>query len=261
MILLKPIQCDKIWGYERWIASTHPDGCQKDFLDAIGNDYPLIVKVIQADETLSVQVHPDDETARRLEGNGQRGKTECWYVLDAQPDAKIAYGMKENFSNEQIEKSIENGTFQNELNFEKVGKGDFIFIPSGTVHAIGKGIRVLEVQQSSNITYRMYDWGRPRELHVQKSLQSLKRNRLSEIKSFDGKFECEYFSLEIFCGNRFKAEQITLLYCIEGDDVCVSSSSGDTKILGAESLAVVFPGEEIQVNGTARFMKICASAV
>lgn len=257
MLKLNPIHCDKIWGYERWIASTHPDGCQKEFLNAIGKDYPLIVKVIQANETLSVQVHPDDETAKKLEGEGVRGKTECWYVLDAEPDAKLAYGIKENFSKEQIASSIQQGTFQNELNFINVKKGDFVFIPSGTVHAIGKGIRVLEVQQSSNITYRMYDWGRPRELHVQKSLASLKNNNLLKAGSFPGKFECEYFSLELFAEKTFSAKKLTLLYLLEGQNVELCGSDGTKIPMVQEDIVSVFPDETIFVNGTSKFMKIC----
>lgn len=257
MLKLNPIQCDKIWGYERWIASTHPDGCQKDFLNAIGKDYPLIVKVIQANETLSVQVHPDDETAKKLEGDGVRGKTECWYVLDAEPDAKLAYGIKENFSKEQIASSIQQGTFQNELNFVSVKKGDFVFIPSGTVHAIGKGIRVLEVQQSSNITYRMYDWGRPRELHVQKSLASLKNNNLLKAGPFPGKFECEYFSLELFEEKSFAPKKQTLLYLLEGQNAELCGSNGTKIPMAQEDIAVVFPDETISISGNAKFMKIC----
>ncbi|MGN0729251.1 type I phosphomannose isomerase catalytic subunit [Treponema sp.] len=255
MIKLKPIQCDKIWGYERWIASTHSDGCQKEFLEALGKNYPLIVKVIQANETLSVQVHPDDETARQLEGGDACGKTECWYVLDAEPDSRLAYGVKKDISKAHIENSINEGTFQNDLSFINVRKGDFIFIPSGTVHAIGKGIRVLEVQQSCNITYRMYDWGRPRELHVQKSLASLKNCALSEPGAFPGKFECEYFSLEFFDGNSFRASETTLLFLLEGNGVQISSS-GSSLAVEPEDIVAVFPGEEISVSGKGRFMKI-----
>ena len=94
MLKLNQIRSDKIWGYELWIASTHPNGCQEEFKNAVGGDYPLLVKVIQADDTLSIQVHPDDELAVKLEGPGNRGKTECWYVLDAATDAKLVYGIK-----------------------------------------------------------------------------------------------------------------------------------------------------------------------
>ena len=93
-IKLTPITSEKIWGYELWIASTHPNGTQPEFAQAVGGDFPLLVKIIQANDTLSIQVHPDDQKALELEGPGNRGKTECWYVLDAAPDAKLVYGLK-----------------------------------------------------------------------------------------------------------------------------------------------------------------------
>ena len=96
MIKLNAIRSDKIWGYENWIASTHPNGMQKEFLDFAGNDFPLLVKVIQANEALSVQVHPNDETAARLENC--RGKTECWYVLSARKGATLVYGLNDSYT-------------------------------------------------------------------------------------------------------------------------------------------------------------------
>ena len=101
MVKLNPIRSEKVWGYEDWIASTHPDGCQSEF-KALVKDYPLLVKVIQANDTLSVQVHPDDEDAKRLEGQNCRGKTECWYVLSADEGASLVYGLKGNPSKEEI---------------------------------------------------------------------------------------------------------------------------------------------------------------
>lgn len=213
MKLLKPLHFDKIWGYEDWIASTHKDGPQPEFVKIAGN-FPLLVKIIQADSTLSVQIHPDDKTAVELEGAGNRGKTECWYVLDAKPDARLVYGFKKDYSIEEIKKAIDDEKIESLLNQVHVKKGDFIFIPSGTVHAIGGGLRLLEVQQSCNITYRFYDWGRGRELHIEKGLKSIKTSAqikndlngsakingevfdLAKISPFGRYFDCEYFSIE-----------------------------------------------------------------
>lgn len=212
MKLLTPLHFDKIWGYEDWIASTHKDGAQSELVKAAG-DFPLLVKIIQADSTLSVQIHPDDKTAVELEGKGSRGKTECWYVLDAAPDAKLVYGFKQDYSAEEIKKAIDDEKIESLLNQVNVKKGDFVFIPSGTVHAIGGGLRLLEVQQSCNITYRFYDWGRGRELHIEKGLKSVKTSEqikrdlgtsakmdgeifdLSRILPFKKRFECGYFSI------------------------------------------------------------------
>ena len=114
MIKLNPIRLDKVWGYENWIASVHPAARHKNFYDACST-YPLLIKVIQADDTLSVQVHPDDEAALKLEGEGNVGKTECWYVLDAASDAKLVFGLKKNsdgiYSSDELASAIKNNEF------------------------------------------------------------------------------------------------------------------------------------------------------
>ena len=188
MLKLESIKSEKIWGYELWIASTHPNGCQNDLKNAIGGEYPLLVKIIQANDTLSIQVHPDDEFAVKLEGVGNCGKTECWYVLDATEDAKLVYGIRDGFSNEVLAKAIKDNTLEQYLNFVKVQKGDFIYIPAGTVHAIGAGLRLLEVQQSCDLTYRLYDWGRGREVHIEKGLSVIKKDDMIPVAPFDKHF-------------------------------------------------------------------------
>ena len=139
MIKLKALHFDKIWGYEEWIASVHPGGRQEEFYDAVGKDFPLLVKIIEAKDSLSVQVHPDDQLARELEGEKERGKTECWYVLAAEEGAKLVYGLKGSYTTEELRQAIEEGRLEDYLNLASVKKGDFIFIPAGTVHAIGGG--------------------------------------------------------------------------------------------------------------------------
>ena len=160
MLALKAIKSDKIWGYELWIASTHPNGKQDAFEKFCGGSYPLLVKVIQANDKLSVQIHPDDATARLYEGENACGKTECWYVLDAEKDARLVCGLNGIYTASELRKAIKANSIQDCLNYVSVKKGDFVYIPSGTVHAIGGGLRLLEVQQSCDITYRFYDWGR-----------------------------------------------------------------------------------------------------
>ena len=184
MLKLNAIQLDKIWGYEQWIASTHENGLQQDLLNSMGGNYPLLVKIIQANENLSIQVHPDDDSAKLLEGNDAVGKTECWYVLDALPDASLVYGLKKQYTKEQIKDAILNNTLEDFLNIVPVSKGDFIFIPAGTVHAIGKGLRLLEIQLSCDTSYRLYDWGRDRELHVEKGIAVIKNDKIKPIEKF-----------------------------------------------------------------------------
>jgi mannose-6-phosphate isomerase len=133
---------------------------------------PLLVKVIFAREKLSVQVHPDDRMARRY---GQpHGKTECWYALAAEPGAQVAAGLKPGVTLDQIKTGIETGTLEASLNVLPVAAGDMILVDAGTVHAIWPGSILLEIQQNSDVTYRMYDYGRPRELHIEKSLEATK---------------------------------------------------------------------------------------
>lgn len=194
MVKLNSIRSDKIWGYENWIASTHPNGMQKDFYDFAGGDFPLLVKVIQADDTLSVQVHPNDEVAARLENC--RGKTECWYVLSARKGAQLVYGLDDSYTPDELREAIEDESLEDMLFYADVKAGDFVYIPAGTVHAIGGGLRLLEVQQSSDITYRLYDWGRGRECHVEKGIACIDESGIQEIAPFDGDFDCPYFCLE-----------------------------------------------------------------
>ena len=150
MLKLESIKSEKIWGYELWIASTHPNGCQNDLKNAIGGEYPLLVKIIQANDTLSIQVHPNDEQAKKENDNG---KTEMWYVLDATKDAKLVYGFNKDCSSEEVRESIKDGTLLDSLQIVDVKKNDVFFIEPGTVHAIGAGSLIAEIQESSNLTY------------------------------------------------------------------------------------------------------------
>jgi len=138
-----------------------------------GEEFPLLVKIIDAREDLSIQVHPDDDYARAHE-NGARGKNECWYILDCPEDGDIIIGHHAQ-NKEQLKTMVENQQWDRLLNVIPIHRGDCFYIPSGTVHAIRKGTLLLEIQQNSDLTYRLYDYGRlqngkPRELHLKKSL-------------------------------------------------------------------------------------------
>lgn len=148
----------------------------KAFLGTKGDKYeefPLLIKFIDAKSDLSVQVHPDDEYAKKHENS--YGKTETWYILDCDEGAQLIYGFNKEITREEFRKSIENNTFLDYVNKVNVKKGDVFFINAGTLHAIGGGILLAEVQQNCNTTYRVYDYGRlvdgkPRELHIEKAL-------------------------------------------------------------------------------------------
>jgi mannose-6-phosphate isomerase len=133
---------------------------------------PLLIKVLFPKDKLSVQVHPDDRMAQKY--GDPRGKTECWYALAAEPGAEVAVGLKPGATLAQIEREIHDGTLESSLNLLPVTAGDVIFVDAGTVHAIWAGSVLLETQQNCDLTYRMYDYGRPRELHIQKSLEATK---------------------------------------------------------------------------------------
>jgi mannose-6-phosphate isomerase len=138
--------------------------------NAVDSGSPLLIKVIFAREKLSVQVHPDDRLAQK---HGEpRGKTECWYTLNAEPDAKVALGLKPGVTLDAVKSGIENGTLEEDLILVPVQAGDLIFVDAGTVHAIWPGSILLETQQYSDTTYRMYDYGRGRELHVENSIEA-----------------------------------------------------------------------------------------
>jgi mannose-6-phosphate isomerase len=131
---------------------------------------PLLIKMIFAREKLSVQVHPDDKMAQKY--GEPRGKTECWYALAAEPGAQVAAGLKPGVTLDQIKTEIHDGTLEESLNVLPVEAGDMIYVDAGTVHAIWPGSILLETQQNCDLTYRMFDYGRPRELHIEKSLEA-----------------------------------------------------------------------------------------
>jgi len=129
-----------------------------------GEDLPLLAKYIFTSERLSVQVHPNDEQARAR--GLQQGKSECWYILDAEPGAVLGLGFVREVSRAELRAAAVDGSIEELMNWRPVQAGDFFFVPAGTVHAIGAGISLLEFQQNADVTYRLYDYGRPRELHL-----------------------------------------------------------------------------------------------
>jgi mannose-6-phosphate isomerase len=157
----------------------------RDLIEQFGEDlcpetltgrFPILIKYIDANRRLSVQVHPDDDYARVNEGPQELGKTECWYVLEAQPGAELVVGMKRGVTRKIFRDMIDSGNIEDGIHSLPVSKGDFVYIKSGTVHAIMEGILICEIQENSDSTYRLYDWGRvgndgkPRPLHLEKAM-------------------------------------------------------------------------------------------
>ena len=143
-----------------------------------GTRFPLLIKLLDCAQWLSLQVHPDDQLAVELEGEGQFGKTEAWHILDAEPDAKLIAALKPNTPPELVAESIRDGTIIDHVQYVNVERGDTVFMPAGTLHALGPGLLVYEVQQTSDWTYLVYDWGRTatekRPLHIEKSVRATK---------------------------------------------------------------------------------------
>jgi mannose-6-phosphate isomerase len=129
-----------------------------------GGDLPLLAKYIFTSERLSIQVHPNDEQARARAL--PQGKSECWYILDAEPGATLGLGLTRAVGKDELRRSARDGSIEQLMDWRPVVTGDFVFVPSGTIHAIGAGISLLEFQQNADVTYRLYDYGRPRELHL-----------------------------------------------------------------------------------------------
>ncbi|HYL38363.1 MAG TPA: class I mannose-6-phosphate isomerase [Bryobacteraceae bacterium] len=157
-------------------------------------DIPLLVKFLFTSDRLSVQVHPDDAFAALHEKS--LGKTEMWYVLRADPGAQLAIGFRETLTRDRLRESALSGEIVNLLNWISVEAGHAFFLPAGTVHAIGPGLALCEIQQNSDVTYRLYDYGRPRELHLEKALQvaSLAASRPKPVML---PIDCQYFHTEL----------------------------------------------------------------
>ena len=211
---------------EGWMLSCHKDGqntilggnfANQTLTDVIKNNpdflgengkkfeyFPILIKLIDAKNDLSVQVHPDNEYAMRVEK--EYGKTECWYILDCEDNAELIYGFNRELSSEEFRKAVEENTFLDAVNKVKVKKGDLFFIEAGTLHAIGKGILLAEIQQNSNTTYRVYDYGRlgadgkPRELHTEKAIDVTTYTPPTRDTNPEGK---------LFVGNGFTKQLLT----------------------------------------------------
>lgn len=319
--LLKPSGKDYLWGGNRlnedfnkeidleplaetWECSTHPDGpsyiatgeykgktlsevlkMHPEYLGTHPNtdgELPILVKFIDAKKDLSVQVHPDDEYALKHE-DGQLGKTEMWYVLDATKNATLIHGFNSDVNEEQVRNSIKDGTIDKYLNKVSVNKDDLFYISAGTIHAIGAGTLVAEIQENSNLTYRLYDYNRVdkngniRELHIDKALKVLNYKASTKVRQpirvykykngYSSEFlcRCKYFEVykakintqncrEMF---RFKTQSNSfhVLLCIDGCGTLISDREvipffkGDCIFVPANSV-------DLKVHGVASFLNV-----
>lgn len=209
------------------------------------SDFPILIKLIDAKEDLSVQVHPDDDYA--LKNEGKHGKNEMWYVLDCEADSHIIYGFRESITKEEFRRAVRDNTLMEKLNYVPVKKGDVFMINAGTVHSIGKGCLMAEIQQNSNVTYRVYDYerrdsdGNLRELHIEKALDVMERVPSQIMTQQHGKIliESEYFSVykENFDGNsdiRRNDKSFTHILITDGFGIIESGCGSGGMRLNAE---------------------------
>ena len=320
--LLKPAGKDYLWGGSRlnddfskgidleplaetWECSTHPDGPStvasgefsgrllsdviKEHPEFLGThpeskeELPILIKFIDAKKDLSVQVHPDDTYALEQE-NGQKGKTEMWYVLDASKDAQLIYGFTHNINPNTLKKSLCEGNVEKYLQKVPVHKDDVFFIEPGTVHAIGAGTLVAEIQESSNLTYRMYDYNRTdkygnmRELHIEKAMDvvitkrsAAPRQQIRVLKYVPGSAteficRCKYFQVERMLINTERCRDLVhfqtdstsfqVLLCISGCGVLLEENAAALHFFRGDCIFIPADSETIRLHGKAQFLKV-----
>ena len=319
--LLKPSGKDYLWGGNRlnedfnknieltplaetWECSTHKDGPSyvvtgkhkgktltevlKENPEYLGThpktngELPILIKFIDAKKDLSVQVHPNDEYAKKYE-NGQLGKTEMWYVLDSSKDAKLVHGFNCNTNKELVQKALKNGTIEKYLNKVPIHKDDLFYIEAGTVHAIGAGALIAEIQENSNLTYRLYDYdridknGNKRELHIEKALQVMNYEESKEVrqpirvhnykKGYSSELlcRCKYFEVhkEKINTENFK-EMVSLktesnsfhvLLCINGCGTLIGSKE-TIQFFKGDCIFIPANSAELKIHGIAELLNV-----
>ena len=284
---------------ESWELSAHPDGESRvadgeftdftlsEYIKAVGKEvlgtkaegfekFPLLGKLIDAKKPLSVQVHPGDDYALRVEG--EYGKNEMWYIADAEPGAYIYYGLSAEISKDEIRKRIEEETLEEVLNKVEVKTGDTFYVKAGTIHAIGSGSLICEIQQSSNSTYRMYDYGRRdkdgnlRPLHIDKALDVIDielnvqaaKNGPVKGEKMPGNFiklvESPYFTTDLYKGNSaavIKADESSFvaLVVLKGEGELFASDGNQVhRYRPGDTFFVDAGNREIMINGATEFL-------
>ena len=241
--------------------------------ETFGIEFPLLIKFIDANDDLSIQVHPDDELAK--ERHNAFGKTEMWYVLQSDPGSKLQAGFNQQVDQVAYLEKLQNNELTDILNFEEVSAGDVYFIPAGRVHAIGKGILLAEIQQTSDITYRIYDYdrrdaqGNPRELHTDLALDAIDFTLFPEYKSqYTPKpnesaevVKCKYFTTNVLELNKpvekdyNQLDSFVIYICLEGT-LKIETESGSETVHKGETILIPAAIESVRLNPISTAVKL-----
>ena len=237
-------------------------------IDRFGKEFPILIKFIDAKQDLSIQLHPNDELAK--ERHDSFGKTEMWYIMDADPGAKLIVGFDKNVEKQEYATSLENNTLLNLLNYEEVNEGDTFFINTGKIHAIGAGVMLAEIQQTSDVTYRVFDFNRKdkngnlRELHTELAIDAIDYEKKDDFKvdyanktnTVNKMVDCPYFKTDYLHLTQNMSQDVSavdsfIIYmCVKGEATItndwgsVQVKKGETVLLPAASKAV-----EISTDG------------
>ncbi len=216
-----------------------------------GNQFPLLIKFIDASDDLSIQVHPNDELAKKR--HNSFGKTEMWYVMDAEEESELVLGFNQDLSKEKYQNILEEGELKKYLHYEQVKKGDSFFVEAGLIHAIGKGILIAEIQQTSDLTYRVYDWnrkddkGNERELHTELALDALNYKKKDEFR-IKNKLESHLISSSYFTVN---------LLNIDSQVICDLSKNDSFVIYMGVDGEIEINDDKLKMGETLLFSAVC----
>ena len=238
-----------------------------------GNDFPLLIKFIDARQELSIQVHPTDELAQKR--GKLRGKTEMWYIMDSDENAKLRAGMKEKITPEQYKQMVENDTITEAIAEYKVKEGDCFFLPAGRIHSIGTGCFLAEIQQTSDVTYRIYDFkrkdkdGNYRELHTEEAAECIDynvepnyRTEYTPVKN-DGValVECRYFTTAVYDLNEpmtldySELDSFVILIGLKGSGEITDNEGNTTTLCEGETILIPATTSEVKVTGNIKFLE------
>jgi mannose-6-phosphate isomerase len=241
--------------------------------ETYGIEFPLLIKFIDANDDLSIQVHPDDEMSK--ERHNAFGKTEMWYVMQADQGSKLQSGFNQQVDQDKYLFKLEHNELTDILNFEEVAAGDVFFIPAGRVHAIGKGILLAEIQQTSDITYRIYDYdrrdneGNPRELHTELALDAIDYTLSPEYKTrYESKLnesvelaKCKYFTTNVLDLNTIvekdynKLDSFVIYICLDGE-LQIETESGSETVQKGETILIPASIENVQLKPLSATVKL-----